>query len=199
MSGPVQERGRRRREALLDAAAELLESGGFAAVSHRAVAERARLPLAATTYYFRSRDDLVTQAFERLVQRDLVRLRDLLAARLPPGAATVDELAATLVDAWLPADEAARRHQLALNELYVQAGRRPSLRGLARAWTDGCVEVTGRLLRAAGHPLAESDVRLLVRLADGLALDLLVEERRDARAEAVRLLSRALAALCSAV
>ncbi len=42
-------RGLRRRQLLLKAAGEPLMEHGFAAVSHRAVAQRAELPLAATT------------------------------------------------------------------------------------------------------------------------------------------------------
>ena len=58
-------KGERRRDALTAAAAELLGSGGFDAVRHRAVAEKAGLPLASTTYYFASLDELVTVAVER--------------------------------------------------------------------------------------------------------------------------------------
>src|SRR6476646_2580810 len=58
-------KGERRRDALTAAAAELLGSGGFDAVRHRAVAEKAGLPLASTTYYFGSLDELVTVAVER--------------------------------------------------------------------------------------------------------------------------------------
>ena len=56
-------KGERRRDALTAAAAELLGSGGFDAVRHRAVAEKAGLPLASTTYYFASLDELVTAAY----------------------------------------------------------------------------------------------------------------------------------------
>ena len=52
-------RGLRRRQLLLEAAGELLMEHGFAAVSHRAVAQHAELPLSATTYYFRSLDELL--------------------------------------------------------------------------------------------------------------------------------------------
>jgi hypothetical protein len=54
-------REERRRYALVSAAADLLCEGGFEAVSHRAVAQRARLPLASTTYYS-SLDDLIVNA-----------------------------------------------------------------------------------------------------------------------------------------
>ena len=47
------------KDAALLAAADLLVEGGFDAVRHRAVATRAGLPLASTTYYFESLDDLI--------------------------------------------------------------------------------------------------------------------------------------------
>src|SRR4051795_11269264 len=64
-------KGERRRQQLVTAAAELLRAGGFDAVRHRAVAERAGLPLASTTYYFASLDDLVTAAADGASRADL--------------------------------------------------------------------------------------------------------------------------------
>lgn len=189
----MQSRGRRRRAALLDAAAVLLAEGGFGAVSHRAVAERAALPLAATTYYFASRDELAAGAFEKIMRDELARLRAFLGelrTETEPGA-----LARALVSALAPADPAERRYQLALYELYVQAGRGDArLRELAREWTEGCVAVTGELLREHGHDVDDVTARLITSLADGLTLELLVEERTDDE-QAVTVLTRALAAL----
>ena len=68
------EKGERRRALLVGAAADLLRTGGFEAVRHRAVAEKAGLPLASTTYYFASLDDLVTAAAERTYWRPGGRL-----------------------------------------------------------------------------------------------------------------------------
>ena len=59
-------KGERRRFALICAAAELLCHAGFEAVTHRAVAERAGLPLASTTYYFSSLEELIETAVEYL-------------------------------------------------------------------------------------------------------------------------------------
>lgn len=194
----MQRRGRERRAALLAAAAALLAEGGFAAVSHRAVAERAGLPLAATTYYFASRDDLTAAAFEKVMHDELARLRTLLTPApaggdggAAAGRAAVSR-ARTLVGALVPDDPAERRYQLAMYELYVQAGRGDGrLRELARTWTDGCVALTGELLRAAGRATDDVTVRLIAALADGLALELLVEERTDTTT-AVAVLTRAL-------
>ncbi|MFI5426371.1 TetR/AcrR family transcriptional regulator [Aeromicrobium sp. UC242_57] len=60
-----QERSRARREALLDAAIDLFAEGGSRAITHRAVAARAGLPSATTTYYFESIDELIRAAPQR--------------------------------------------------------------------------------------------------------------------------------------
>ncbi|HEX6471011.1 MAG TPA: TetR family transcriptional regulator [Streptosporangiaceae bacterium] len=206
MRQPAQERGRRRRDALLDAGAELLAEGGFAKVSHRAVAERAGVPLAATTYYFRSRDELIAAAFERMVDRDIAatgarfteRIRRL-APDLPPGPATAGTArvparaaAEAFAAALLPHDEAERRRQLALWELYLQAGRDPALRPLARAWTDRCRALTRELLRISGYQATEAFVHMLGAAADGLAIEAIVEDRPNAVRSMVEIVSHAL-------
>ncbi|HEX6382829.1 MAG TPA: TetR family transcriptional regulator, partial [Acidimicrobiia bacterium] len=61
---PRQDRSRQRREALLRAAIELLGETGVRSVTHRAVAERAGVPLASTTYYFSSVKELVEEALK---------------------------------------------------------------------------------------------------------------------------------------
>jgi TetR/AcrR family transcriptional regulator, regulator of biofilm formation and stress response len=196
LTAPVQERGRRRRDALLDAAIRLLEQGGFAAVSHRAVAERAGLPLAATTYYFRSRDDLVRQAFARLIDHELAAQTDQLAActeRLTDN--TPAAVAAALVAVLLPDDDADRVRQLALWELYLQAAREPALRELARSWTDGCRAMTAGLLRSTGYPHEAEDARLVLATVEGLIIEALVEGRPDGVPVLAGTLARVLAAL----
>ena len=193
MTSPVQSRSRRRRAALLDAASALLAEGGFGAVSHRAVAERAGLPLAATTYYFASRDDLAASALERIVWDELARLRTLLAQT--DRAAGPRAMACALMAALVPDDEAERSYQLAMYELYVQAGRGDGrLRALVHDWNEGCAAVVADLLDERGHHLDGVDVRLITTLADGLTLELLVAERAD-RGPAVDMLTRALTAL----
>ncbi|MEV6987130.1 TetR family transcriptional regulator [Sphaerisporangium sp. NPDC051017] len=99
---PAQERGRRRRAALLAAAVGLLEEGGFTAVTHRAVAGRAGLPLAATTYYFTSRDQLVSEAFALLVARELEEMRLRLEAGTAGRPRDPETLAAALAMAMGP-------------------------------------------------------------------------------------------------
>ncbi|WP_280334686.1 TetR family transcriptional regulator, partial [Nocardia wallacei] len=68
-------KGERRRQALVAAAAELLLEGGFDAVRHRSVATRADLPLASTTYYFESLEDLIARAVEFSGNAELEAMR----------------------------------------------------------------------------------------------------------------------------
>jgi DNA-binding transcriptional regulator YbjK len=163
---PAQERSRRRRAGLLAAAVDLLTEGGFAAVTHRAVAHRAGLPLAATTYYFTSRDQLLAEAFAQLVETELDTMRDWLHTHGPT--ALPDHIAA-----------ADHTRQLGLWELYVHAGRDPVLRQIARRWTDGCVRL---LAESLGLPPGDPRVRLLYTTMSTLWLELLVEQRPPAEA-----------------
>src|SRR5687767_5003123 len=59
----VSARGAARRRAIVEAALALLGRGGSGAVTHRAVANEAGVPLAATTYYFATKTELVLDAF----------------------------------------------------------------------------------------------------------------------------------------
>ena len=63
----------RRRVALLEAAAELAAETGAGAVTHRAVAARAGVPLSTTSYFFSSIDELVTLTRQLQSLRDRVR------------------------------------------------------------------------------------------------------------------------------
>ncbi|MFI6317198.1 TetR/AcrR family transcriptional regulator [Nonomuraea sp. NPDC050556] len=143
---------------MLQAAVDLLREGGFAAVTHRAVAQKAALPLAATTYYFTSRDHLLAAAFAQLVDDDLTTLRAWTAkhglARLP--------------------HHADRLTQLGLWELYVHAGRDPALQAIARTWTDGCVAIVADTLRL---PQDHPQVRLAYALITTAWIEHVVEER----------------------
>ncbi|EGD40644.1 transcriptional regulator, TetR family [Nocardioidaceae bacterium Broad-1] len=75
---------RQRRDALVRATIEVAAEKGMAGVTHRAVTERAGLPLATVGYFFDSISDLAAEALRTGVAEDVARLRTL-----------ADELAAT--------------------------------------------------------------------------------------------------------
>ena len=55
-----------RRRAIIDAALRIIASRGLPAVTHRTVARQAGVPLAATTYYFASKNEILSEALESL-------------------------------------------------------------------------------------------------------------------------------------
>ncbi len=91
------------REQILDAAIDLLRSGGADAVTHRAVDAAAGLPAGSTSNYFRSRNALLEAAVERFADRERANA-DAIAASLRPTtpAGLAEALAAFAIDATGP-------------------------------------------------------------------------------------------------
>jgi TetR/AcrR family transcriptional regulator, regulator of biofilm formation and stress response len=179
-------RGVARREALLEAVLEILAEVGAEAVTHRRVAEQAQLPLASTTYWFDSKEDLLTAALALAAERDVARLHELadrLGERDP-----VQAILATVLD---PVDEPSSRASLmASYALLLEAARRPALQELARRWTDAYLETIGELLARAGSARSREDARLILSAADGLLLEQLAAgEADDPRPALARLVS----------
>jgi DNA-binding transcriptional regulator YbjK len=177
------EKGERRRAALVAAAAELLGSGGFDAVRHRAVAEKAGLPLASTTYYFASLDDLTVAAMERHGRDELAQVRaDLDALPAPPDPVAVLEL---VLDQLLGRDSRHDPEAVVLRyERFVGAGRRPYLRPLMREMRGEFDVLLVDLLARAGVTLDPTALLRLVAVVDGTVVNSLIEADPDPRAAA---------------
>ena len=75
---PTRQARERRRRAILQATLRVIASG-VGAVSHRTVAVEANVPLASTTYYFESLDDLLEGALRLFVDDEAERLTALTA------------------------------------------------------------------------------------------------------------------------
>ncbi|WP_181783042.1 TetR/AcrR family transcriptional regulator [Pseudonocardia pini] len=180
------EKGERRRQALTEAAGELLREGGFDAIRHRAVAERAGLPLASTTYYFDSLDDLVTAAVEHTSRQDLAAGRAALDSADEPLDVVLDQLLGH------GSREGGLDAVLLRYEQLVGAGRRPYLAPLMRKLR---VELDGLLAEAlarAGHRLDADGLRRVVEVVDGAVISALIEAHPDPRGTARAALLRSL-------
>jgi DNA-binding transcriptional regulator YbjK len=157
-------RGEARRDAIVDAAAALLLTGGVRAVAHRPVAAAAAVPLGSTTYYFADRDDLVAAAVHRAGEIEAERARAALAAPRR-GARSARAIARRLVDVVVGLDRCADPAVVgALYERIVEAAREPATREAARGWNDAVRSVVGELLADEGLALTP-DVALA--LVDG--------------------------------
>ncbi|MEV0250338.1 TetR family transcriptional regulator [Nocardia sp. NPDC050712] len=187
-------KGERRRQALVAAAAELLLEGGFDAVRHRSVATRADLPLASTTYYFESLEDLIARAveFSGNAELDAMRRRVGEVSHRRRGAeATVDLLLDLLVGAdghdENPSLEAHRNHGaprtspdrlgqlIARYERSVASARHPELREVQLRLRAQLDELLGDVLRRSDRLVRHEQVRRLVAVVDGAVVAALTE------------------------
>lgn len=178
VTAAVTPKGERRRHALVSAAAALLTEGGFEAVRHRAVAQRAGLPLASTTYYFSSLDELIAKAVEYLGAAEAAALRDRVAA-LPRRRRSSGATANLLLD--LLAGEPTSEQLIARYERYIACARHPALRGLERRLlqqrVDAVIEAVGRSGRCARVDM----VTALVCAVDGAVVSALVTDGPEPR------------------
>lgn len=173
-------RGRRTRQAILDATGEVIREMGADAVTHRVVAQRAGVSLAATTYHFDTLDDLFVAAFGLLTERAVTQIEaladDVLAGRRDLVAAAIDFVRITDHEHGFVAD--------ALTELTYAASRNTRLH-----------EPLAHLLSQMSEPFApligQRDATVLVRSLTGLV----AQFRSETPAAAHKALRRDLARL----
>jgi TetR/AcrR family transcriptional regulator, regulator of biofilm formation and stress response len=122
---PVQRRSRNRRELLLRAAVDIMADGGPRAVTHRAVAAKAGVPQASTTYYFESIHQLTDEALRLHLSERTSELQAMIASASTKGK-TVEGIARELAEMLMTRS---REIAIAQFEVYLQAGRNPELRG----------------------------------------------------------------------
>lgn len=181
-------KGERRRQALVDSAAELLAEGGFDAIRHRAVAERAGLPLAATTYYFSSLDDLVSAAVEKEGQEELSAVRAQLQELEEQSTLSTETLVELILDLLL-----GRRSQdgdaqtvVLRYEGLVGSPRRPYLAPQLRDMARALKGLIGEVLARSGRDADADEVQEIMALADGAVVNALSEMDPEPRAVARR-------------
>jgi DNA-binding transcriptional regulator YbjK len=150
----------------VEAALTVIARVGPDGLTHRLVAAEAGVPLAATTYWFSSKEEIVGAAVVQAADDDVAHLDDL---RARAAHWTADTAAAGLAQV---VDEACtdRRETSVLGyALWVEALRRPALRPLAQRWIDAYLECFSDVLRTLG---ATDDVRsaaqLVTATVDGL-------------------------------
>lgn len=173
MTAAVTAKGERRRYALVRAAADLLCEGGFEAVSHRAVAERADLPLASTTYYFASLDELVENAVEYLGAAEVAQLRDRVRA-LPRRRRGAEATADLLMD--LLAAEPTREQLISRYERYIACARHPGLRGVEQRLLKLRIEAIGEAIARSGRLARGAMMTALLYSFDGAVASALTED-----------------------
>lgn len=170
MTAATTPKGERRRAALVAAAGELLVEGGFESVRHRAVAHRAHIPLAATTYYFESLGDLLSNAVAYAGELDVAAVRarvDAVSRRKRGDSALAKLLAAVFFTCDTPAERGAL---VSRYERMVLCARDPELTRLQAGVRAVLAELHAEVLARSGRRATSSDVERLMAIEDGAAL-----------------------------
>ena len=124
-----------RRRAILTAATELIVERGAAALTHRAVAKRAGIPLGSTTQYFSSIDELRESALQQLadeIDEALAQIEPLVSTLISNPGPVVDEMLAYLEDP---------RAVHADTALMTIGTTDPRMRDLALRWAERLVDM----------------------------------------------------------
>lgn len=180
--GAVTPKGERRRYALVNAAAELLREGGFEAVRHRAVARRAGLPLASTTYYFSSLDDLIASAVAHIGMLEVAQLRGQVAT-LSRRRRSADTTADLLVDLLVGSESETRLTEQLISryERHIACARLPGLREIQRRSLRQRVDAVAEVIEKSGRSVRPELVSALICTVDGAVVSALVDDRQDPR------------------
>lgn len=192
MSGrttPSQDRSRRRRASLLDATIDLLADEGPRAITHRAVARRAGLPTASTTYYFDSIQQLTEEALARHVVGRSDELAELAAAAMSEGRDALEigrRLAVSLVDR-------ATSPILAQFQIYLEAARNPAVRQPVVDALDSFEHMASVIFRSLGARDPDAAATTILAIVDGFALHRLA--RPQPRDEEIETLVAAMSAV----
>jgi DNA-binding transcriptional regulator YbjK len=190
VTAAVTPKGERRRYALIRAAAELLSEGGFDAVRHRAVARRADMPLASTTYYFSSLDDLLIQAVEFIGVQETTRLRARLL-RLSRRRRGVEATADVVVDLLLgdcPAEEISEK-LISRYERYIACARHPWLRDVQRRISEQRTAAVVEAIERCGRTMRRDRIKALMCAVDGAVVAALVDDSGKVRETATAALA----------
>jgi AcrR family transcriptional regulator len=168
-------KGRRRVEAILDAAGGVLAEEGHDGFSVRAVAARAGVRPGHLQYYFPAKADLVRALLERHLERAAQALHTHLGGAAETPRARLD----SALDALLASQESASRCRL-FHEIWALAGHDAGIAAALRAFYAGYWRTTVTLLvelnPALGRAAAERRAALIVAALEGLTL---FRSRRD--------------------
>lgn len=183
-------RNLRRRNALADAAIDILGTAGIHKLSHRSVDEQAGLPAGTASNYFPRRDDLLAAAAGRVAE---LRLASMASADSQvTGPVDLDQLADLIGSDLYRSATQDRIRSLALYELMLQASRQAELgQAMAGLWADALTATIAEH-RALGLPTTPEQVQALMTLFGGALLTLVTGPPQAVTRTAVLALARCL-------
>lgn len=184
-----------RRQALADAAIDLLASSGAHGLTHRAVEREAGLPPGTASNYFRSREALLVAAAERIAE---LHHADTGRAVERHGTAEDASLADLLADSLLTAATTLRNRYLAIFELRLEAVRRPALASALATLQDAAARFTAGHHDDLGLAVPRERIPALIALYGGALFTMVTAPPGSAGRDVAQGVARVIAHGCAA-
>jgi TetR/AcrR family transcriptional regulator, regulator of biofilm formation and stress response len=162
-----------RRERIIEAAMRVISRSGVEALTHRAIAKEAGVPLGSTTYYFKTLDDIIVAALEQAIHDDTDKLE-----RWAEGIQGPDDVANALTRRIME-DSADLEREVVWYRLFLWGATDPATQEISYRWSQLMTKI---LERFVDDQLAE----VLSTLYDALLLRVMtsggrIEEKDVAR------------------
>jgi AcrR family transcriptional regulator len=177
-----------RRMRLLEEAGRLVSESGLGAVTHRSVEQAAGAPHGSVTYWFGSRDGLISALVDWLCdesERRAWAIAQPVQEQIAAGQPLDPDAVASALAAWM---DMAAAHNLTRMELELQGAREPAqaerMTRAAQVFWDMCAAI----LAGLGSEDPARDGRAMAAMLDGLMLDRLAHptQPQDVVAASVR-------------
>ena len=159
-----------RREQVLDAAIQVLGTGGSRGLTHRAVDEAAGVPIGSTSNYFRSREALITGIVARLEARDYEDFARVSPAPTPGSVAGLSRILAQLVIIATTTDRVRTQARYALFVEAATAEADSEIVGSIQRSRNQLARWCRSILTDLGATEPARSTRLLVDFMDGMIL-----------------------------
>ena len=163
-----QQRAAVTRGKIVDGAIGVLARQGIAGLTHRAVAQGAGVSLAATTYHFATKADILGAASQRLLDGYLAafdRLEARIGAGGETGLATLEDLVVRVTGNALGRE---RIRSLAWCEIILHCARDPAGRAVAQGWYQALDRIWARIGARLDPAAGPDDARQAIDLVVGL-------------------------------
>lgn len=174
---PTRKDGVKRRAELLNATRKIIATHGVQGVKHRAVAKLAKVPLAATTYYFEDLDALLNDAFLDFYECNFKQLSSLedAGSRILESLSEVKELDEThyqlirnslsnAIMEHIKAQVEQREERIIERAFRNEALRNPSMADLVQRMEKSQLDALAYFFTAIGSTDADSDSRELMAI-----------------------------------
>ena len=169
----LQARGDSKRTQILKATVSVIARSGTGAVTHRDVAKEAKVALASTTYYFKSKSDLLFSTFEYLAEREIIELNS--GVNEIPSRLTA-EFAAGWWASMISEDLHKNRDNiLAEYEMHLETSRTEAMRNIHRRWGAAALEFFQVCMERMNSPDPETDAAIVLCVISGIQLGVLAD------------------------